>query len=1104
MAKDKTIVDADVIEIVTHTPDPTATPASPSQPEESNPDLSSQSASPEPTGQATDADVSKPESALAVLPQSAECPACHTAIPMGVNFCPRCGASVGSQNQLSFPVQLPPGFVPPVDAPGRMSVGMIPMLALLCGVLGFMLVPAMLGVILGLTALGQIRRLGGLESDRKQAMWGISLGLFWAVVFIMLGSWYGWRSHQQNVAQQMAEQQVTVNKKVADNEANAITILKGVARAERLVKLIRLKDPQRTGMGQYMTVQELAEVGTSFFSRDLASGKISGYRLTIRDAGESGYLAIAEPEHYNQTGRRIFTINASGMVRGLDNGGKAIAEISDAMPVLSDEKSAFDGMNDSIAAEALAHAKRLADDGKYALCQQILEEIATKYATTSAAQELSAVKKTVDPFIVEAQAQRKHQKATDAFAAGDEKLGMSLLKEIVDSYPTYSKISAVSDLLGQHDTSRAQQMDKDAKALFDKAEALERVEKPTEALDVYTQLEKNYPNTEWGKRVAELRPALLKSTKEKNAENLFATIRDQSVTTDFRNIVSVIQQLQRNYADTEYVGNNKESINALYLKAQTELARTLAVEEMKNKKDADALARLEEVCVNNPDARARFRDLFLTLYPRVGRRRMDEGDLRTAYRLYRSYLDLEPEPNELDPKMFNKLQFTLARTEFGQGNFNNAMQLLIGCRKEFENTADYNDLFGCVEVALGNYLDAVSYFDRAINDKPKVGNYYARRGYTQVLLALRAEREALMAYAGLWNQELSKSFKLASAVEEMDNQQIIGKDTQNPQSTVQVMLTQPGTTPDNSSSPTPLPSSTTPQNPSSAAAPADPLAQVFLTQIPVTASGTEPDMQIRYDAVVAQQLFSQLLELMDAMSNSNFSSRLNAMNQKAQAQAKANQQNNSNQQNQSQNNMPLPSPRKLSRTRAMRTSVDFANDLSSLNQRILDVNSRRQRSVQAMRRMSQYFTNGNLDLEKAMDLNADRSPQLMEIRKLAIQHEQKVAQAVPLIVAYLAVEYDTLERVASMAADVLQAQRTNTNMLEDPIAKLDLYFTRYFDRHDFDNGIQILRESGAIKVPLERYTIVPVAASVSGKSSATPASATPTVKTGTSSGSNSP
>jgi hypothetical protein len=46
----------------------------------------------------------------------------------------------------------------------------------------------------------------------------------------------------------------------------------------------------------------------------------------------------------------------------------------------------------------------------------------------------------------------------------------------------------------------------------------------------------------------------------------------------------------------------------------------------------------------------------------------------------------------------------------------------------------------------------------------------------------------------------------------------------------------------------------------------------------------------------------------------------------------------------------------------------------------------------------------------------------------------------------------------------------------DPTAMLDIHFARWFDRSQFDQGVQFLREAGAIKVPLENYSILPPAA----------------------------
>ncbi len=987
-----------------------------------------------------------------IMPQGAMCPACRAMVPFQVNFCPRCGFSLAQQAPLGFPMAPQPiGFVRPTDQPGGMSIGMMPMLALLCGVLGFLVVPAGVAILLGLAALGQIRRLGGMESDRKQAMWGISLGVFWLLIALAVGGVWGYGKYQdrQQVAarereKQLAEQQVVLDKEMATNEGNAITLLQGIARAQKLVKTIRLLDPNQTGTGQYMPLAGLLEAGTSFVNRDLAGGKSRGYVFSIRDAGAAQYLAVAEPERYKETGRLTFTIDPSGMVRGKDCEGKSLDQVSGALPVLSDVKSAYEGVDDAIAAEAIAHAKRLASQGKYEQCQLILDEVAVKYAMTTAAQELAAIKKTVDPFILEAQAQRKHLKATEALGAGDMKLAIALLKEVVELYPTYSKITTVTDDLNLQQTALTQRLDKEAKELFDKAEALEREGQPATALELYVQIEKNYAETEWGKRITELRPALQKSIREKSAEELFAQVRDLSVTNDYRNIVNVIEQLQRGYSDTDYVSQNKSAIDAVFVKAQAQQYRALAIEQMNAGKDTDALARLEEACAKVPDSRLGYRDLFLKLYVRVGRKRMDEGDFREALRLYRSYMTLEPEESELDPALISKLQFSLARTEFAQGNYNNAAQLLIGARKAFEKEADYNDLFGSVQVALGHYLDALTHFDRAITIKPTVGNYYARRGYTQLLLALQIEREAMVAYAGLLKDTTAK--KTTSKASKTN--------TNAPSVKIVSGTDAPAAEP--------------------VATSHDEFAPVFATVLPPTASGVKPEMQVRYDAVASQTLLTQVLDLLDEITATNTSSKVRNSIRPAAPKTKNNNSSNNDDSSVTPGSEP-PGSRARDRLNRIRTTVEFNNTLSSMRQRINDNNARRNRSVEAMRKMSLYFSGGNRDLLKAIELAADRAPQLVEIQKSAAQHERRIAQAVPLIVSYLATETDVIEKVCNMTESVYQNMRIqHISTPIDPTGTLDIYFSRYFDRREFDQGIQILREAAAIEVPLSDYALIPV------------------------------
>jgi hypothetical protein len=1004
-----------------------------------------------------------PSTALAQ--RGVQCPSCQAFVPFSVNFCPRCGFSLAQTAPLAFPMQPQPvGFVRPMEHPGAQSVGMLPLLALLCGVFGFLAVPSVLAIILGLLAIGQIRRHGGLESDRKQATWGVFLGFFWVVVCIAAISWYSWSQVQKTRREQLVEQRDITEKQVAENEATVITDLKGIACAQKYAKVARLKDPNQTGKGQYLTFKELAETRPPFFKPTLTEGRANGYRFTIRDTSEANYLALAEPEHYGVDGKRTFSVDASGIIRGQDLKGRTYAQVNSQLPAVTETKSSFDGMDNAIASEVLAHAKRLADQGKYEASRQILDDVPAQFAMTTAAQELNSLKKSVDPFIIEAQASLKHQKATDAATANDLKLAISLLKEITELYPTYTKISAVTDDLNKHQTALVQRLDKEAKNLFDKAEAFERDGKPEDALKLYVEIEKNYPTTDWAKRIIEQKPALQKSIREKAAESLFAQARDLSITTASRDIVNLLQQLQRSYTDTDYVQRNRESITAFYQKALAEQYRLLAIEQMKAGRDADALARLEDACANNPDVRISFRDLFLQLYPRVARKRMDEGDARDALRLYTSYLMLEPATNEVNLAVLSRLQFNVAKVEFAQGRYLEALQLLIGAKPEFGKDPEFNDLYGSVEVARGNYLESLEYFNAAIAAKPTVGNYYARRGYAQILMALQIEQEAMIAYAGLLRAPTNTAAAAAAS-----------SNAPSPNITINIP----------SADGTSAPASTN-------TAAADDFGPVFNTVLPPTATGLKPEMQVRYDATAAQNLLDQILDMLDNMSATNVAIRVRSTARSAQAAAQTssanssrsgNNANNSNTQSAGTTASPTgPNPDNLNaspsrdRLRRIKTTMDFGKALSGLRQRILDCNKRRERSVIAMQRMSQLLAYGNRDLAEAVKHKADRAPQLIEIWKATDQHEKLVAKAIPKITAYLAVETDTIEVVTKMTEAIYQNMRISTTTAMDPTAMLDIHFARWFDRSQFDQGVQFLREAGAIKVPLENYSILPPAA----------------------------
>ena len=964
----------------------------------------------------------------AVVPAGVQCPACQAFIPFSVNFCPRCGFSIAQNSLPAFPQASPmgAGFVRPQEAPGA-SVGMLPLIALLCGIsiIGFPF-----AIILGLVAIAQIRRAGGYSADRKQAMAGVILGVFWLMLLIGVGGWYGNRRYHQNRAAADRRDTTLREKQMAENEIAVTDQLKGIARAQKLAKVIRFKDPNQTGTGQYLTLDELSRLGTSFFNRDLASGHASGYSFTILAPTADNFLAVAEPESYNETGKHTYTVDATGIVRGQDLGGRAYAQVNTALPVIGELKSAFDNMDDPIAKEAIAYAKRLANEGKHEECRKILDAIPEQFAMTSAAQELLALKKNVDPFIVEAQAAARYKKAQLAADSGDLKLAIGYLKDITELYPSYTRIAIVTDDLTRYQTLLSQRLDKEAKELFDKAEAAERAGTPAVALELYVQIEKNYSDTDWAKRIIEMRPALQNSIREKGAEQLFAQARNLSVTDNHRDIVNTLEQLMRNYTDTTYVRENSGPIMALYQKALAQQHRTLALEQIQAGRDGEALARLEEACANNADLRPALKDIFLKLYLRVGQKRMDEGDEREALDLYRKYLALQPENSEVSPALIARLNYAVAKSEFALGNYTNAAQNLIVARPTYEKEPEYNDICGAVQFAIGKYDDAILYFDRAIAAKPNTGNYHARRAYASLVDALNIEQEALTAFSGYIN---APSPPPSARTETETNQPA-------PETIA-------------------LPAAITNYTP------------VFATILPTSPTGLRPEMQIRYDALASQNLLDEILDLLQQIQESGSGASITRTTRRKPSGSNTNATDKANAKPTATSTRDVSMKERINR---IRTGVELGNAMSIIHQKILDDNNRKTKAAAALRRMTNLFAAANRDLSTAISQNADRSTELAELLKTTRQHESKLADATTKITTYLNIEMDTIQRAYQITDNLYRNLRIqHLGSASDPTLALETYFTKLFERREFDEGIQRLREAAAVQVPLDVYPMLP-------------------------------
>ncbi len=89
-------------------------------------------------------------------------------------------------------------------------------------------------------------------------------------------------------------------------------------------------DQDTDGTGEFASLAMLSNATPPYIDEILGAGQKSGYNFAITTTGNTNtdevlWWATAWPIAYNQTGNRSFYIDESGVLRGSDTGGGAVA-----------------------------------------------------------------------------------------------------------------------------------------------------------------------------------------------------------------------------------------------------------------------------------------------------------------------------------------------------------------------------------------------------------------------------------------------------------------------------------------------------------------------------------------------------------------------------------------------------------------------------------------------------------------------------------------------------------------------------------------------------------------------------------------------------------
>jgi hypothetical protein len=662
---------------------------------------------------------------LTTIPRGpVRCPHCGMPLMPGLPSCPHCGMPLSNLPAMSM------NFIPPLP-PSQIGPGILPLIAFLAALT---VVGAPIALVLGLMTLSIIRRRGGTPRDLALAKWSIGLGLMW----LMLGA----VAAGGLVRQMQKRKQLAV---VAAHEVKIIHALKNLACAQKYAQTIEFFDADADGQGEYGALPVLAQPKTPFFDTGLAGGEAYGYRVTIRNASESQFLAVAEPLRYGETGLRTFVMDQTGQIRGGDTDGKPFGQGTSVLPVLQGERNAYYEIDDEIAKDVLNYVKSisstLADQEKK---QRILKRLREDYALTSVGRELDGMGASVDQFVSEQQAQTAYLDARAALAKGDQDVALAKLMEIKSRHPSFSQIAAVERELGDLRSLIAQKREQAALDLLTQAETLERQgNRPQDVQEMYQRITNLYPDTEVATRVSSLKPELQRQLRDRDAEKIFSDLMELSPERDFDEILNRANQLRRNYSDTDLLSKVKTELAEKERKARANSWRARTEQNMAAGRMRGALGQLETAARENPDLLYDLRDLCIQLYRSVADSLMKEGDQRKALEYYEKLsqlLQASGSQDQVSPDLLAKLHNDVGQADYGNKAYKEARWHLASAAWKYPDDAQFNMRLGAANLYTGLYRPAEASLTRALAMQPDLVSARLYRAYLNMRVGLISER----------------------------------------------------------------------------------------------------------------------------------------------------------------------------------------------------------------------------------------------------------------------------------------------------------------------------------------------------------------------------
>jgi len=583
------------------------------------------------------------------------------------------------------------------------------------------------------------------------------------------------------------------------NEERIENLLRDIATTEYYVKHAEVFDSDKDDVGEYVSFPKLQSAEYRNFDVNLKSSPFHyGYFLTIKRADETGFICTAYPRKYGSTGKNSFWIDEKGYVYIKDLNGENFTK-PPKLATKETQPSIFDGISDELAADLELAAENAFKKGQYEKCKRIIHNVRTKFPKSLAAQRLTKLEKSTDPFIVEFKSKELYQRAekliqkkqndaaiqvfrqivqnykssslasnakkklaelTEARAKESLKLAeqyvkdkqaekaLKILKEIGKKYPEAASASSLREYIGACETEVMTILEKKAGKILKEGEKFEAKGQYEKAYNVYLSLKNIYGKTQVAKGIDVTLDKMRKIMEEREASRLIEELFQLNPETDSSRISSLLDLLKRGYSRTEIYKKNLDEFNNLSKTSRANEYVKAAIQQLSNGTFRSALANFDIAIEEDPSIELSMRDELKLCYMSLGDAAFENQDYSQALAYYKDYLKLQPKVSKLNVDKLMECYYNTAKLKIQNNDFKGAEQDLIACAQKYGRIAEYNYLYGRVLMNLGFWDGAVEHFTKAISDD-NVKNINEAKMYKAYCLYMYAVEEEQVLYLTL-------------------------------------------------------------------------------------------------------------------------------------------------------------------------------------------------------------------------------------------------------------------------------------------------------------------------------------------------------------------